>query len=413
MRKLLLLGGSSQQVIAINRAKEQGYYTVLCDYLPDNPGQFVADKFYQVSTTDKDAILTVAREEKIEGIVAYSSDPAAPTAAYVAEKLHLPGIPYEIAECFCNKGQFREFLKEHYFSVPNNIVVDVSEASSRITEIGYPAIVKPMDSSGSKGVTVVRNTDEIGDAVKFAAEYSKCQRLVIEEFIERDHKDVIEAEIFVINGKVAVWGLMNAIRDSHTNPLLPAAYSYPLNISDSRIELVKSEISRLMECAEIKYGGFNIEMVIDKNEHLYFLDVGPRNGGNMLPEYISMISKHDIVKATVCAAMGDYDRLDGIELNGLDGGYWGLVVFHTDGDGAYAGMKYSDMAQKCLVREHFFVNTGDEVHPFRMARDAVGLGFFEFPDRNIMEQIMENKCIHDHEHHINVVVQHKMGGGIT
>ena len=57
MKKLLLLGGSAQQVVAIETAKRLGYCTVLCDYLPDNPGQYAADKFYLVSTTDKDCLL--------------------------------------------------------------------------------------------------------------------------------------------------------------------------------------------------------------------------------------------------------------------------------------------------------------------------------------------------------------------
>ena len=95
MKKLLLLGGSAQQVIAIESAKRLGYSTVLCDYLPDNQGQYKADKFFLVSTTDKEAILEVAIKENIDGVVAYASDPAAPTAAYVAEKLGLPGNPYE------------------------------------------------------------------------------------------------------------------------------------------------------------------------------------------------------------------------------------------------------------------------------------------------------------------------------
>ena len=56
MKKILLLGGSAQQVVAIEKAKELGYDTVLCDFLPDNPGQYVADKFYLVSTTDKEAV---------------------------------------------------------------------------------------------------------------------------------------------------------------------------------------------------------------------------------------------------------------------------------------------------------------------------------------------------------------------
>lgn len=57
MKKILLLGGSAQQIVAINTAKRLGYYTVLCDFLPDNPGQYEADKFYLVSTTDRKSVV--------------------------------------------------------------------------------------------------------------------------------------------------------------------------------------------------------------------------------------------------------------------------------------------------------------------------------------------------------------------
>lgn len=72
-KKLLLLGGSKAQLIAIKKAKELGYYTVVCDYLEDNPGQFIADRFYLASTTDKEKILEIARKENIDGIVTYNS----------------------------------------------------------------------------------------------------------------------------------------------------------------------------------------------------------------------------------------------------------------------------------------------------------------------------------------------------
>ena len=71
--------------------------------MPDNPGQHYADKFYCVSTTDKEAILEVAEKEKVDGVVAYASDPAAPTVAYVAEKMGLPTNPYESVELLTSK----------------------------------------------------------------------------------------------------------------------------------------------------------------------------------------------------------------------------------------------------------------------------------------------------------------------
>ena len=116
MKKILLLGGSAQQIVAIKTAQKHGFYTVLCDFLPDNPGQYEVDKFYLVYTTDKEAVLKVALYEKVDGVLAYASDPAAPTAAYVAEKMGLPTNPYQAVETLFNKDKFRVFLKENGFN---------------------------------------------------------------------------------------------------------------------------------------------------------------------------------------------------------------------------------------------------------------------------------------------------------
>ena len=106
-----MLGGSMQQIPAIVQAKEKGLYTITCDYLPENPGHKYSDEFHNVSTTDKQAVLELARKLDIDGIVAYASDPAAPTAAYVAQELGLPGNPYESVEILTQKDLFRDFWR--------------------------------------------------------------------------------------------------------------------------------------------------------------------------------------------------------------------------------------------------------------------------------------------------------------
>lgn len=390
-RKILLLGGSAAQLIAIEKAKELGYYTVLCDFLPDNPGQYIADSFHLVSTTDKEAVLEVAKQEQVDGIVAYSSDPAAPTAAYVANAMNLPGMDYNVVRHFCEKQLFRDFLLKNGFNVPQSVEVKVPYdlKSIDVSHLHFPVIVKPTDSSGSKGITVLE--DEIGlqDALAYAQEYSRNGVLIIEEFIRRDHPCVIEAEIFAIDGKVVTWGLINSIRDTESNPLLPAAYSYPLNLPESRKELVKKEVSRLVAVTGKTSGAFNIEMIIDKHERLFFLDAGPRNGGNMLPEFISMIARKDIVEATIKTVMGDTDGLD-ISLDGEEGGYWGLGVLHTSQSGLFNGVEYSQLAKEALVRENVQKEMGEQVRPFERCNDLVGLNFLHFKTKSDMDEVMYN-----------------------
>lgn len=389
MKKILLLGGSAAQLVAIETAKRLGYYTVVCDYLPDNPGQYIADSFHLVSTTDKDAVLAVAREERIDGIVAYSSDPAAPTAAYVANKMGLVGLDYDVVRHFCEKNLFREFLQCHCFNVPMSVALKepYDLASVDLPVFRYPLIVKPTDSSGSKGITVIANQAELDKALSYAREFSRNGTLIIEEFIQRDHPHVIEAEIFAVDGKVMSWGLINSIRDASSNPLLPAAYTYPLQLPYERIEIVKREVSRLVASCGKASGAFNIEMIIDRDNRLFFLDAGPRNGGNMLPEFISMISRKDIVAATIENAMGNGAKID-VTLDGREGGFWGLGVLHSAVAGKFGGVAYSQKAKSCLVRENVQREIGSDIRPFERCNDLVGLSFFNFQSQVDMDEVM-------------------------
>lgn len=222
MKKILLLGGSAQQVVAIQTAKKLGYYTILCDYLDDNPGQYCADKFYLASTTDKELILEIAKKESIDGILAYASDPAAPTAAYVAEQLGLPTNPYHSVDILCNKDKFREFLAENGFDCPvSKSYTDATAAKADKDTFEFPIIMKPVDSSGSKGVTILHSSDNYDEAVDFAFSFSRSKRIIIEKFIIRKHKYTIGGDIFIDNGQVILWGLMNCFRDHSPNPLVP------------------------------------------------------------------------------------------------------------------------------------------------------------------------------------------------
>ena len=275
------------------------------------------------------------------------------------------------------------------FNVPQSVDVRVPYDISAIdtSHLNYPVIVKPTDSSGSKGVTVLDKPEGLADALLYAQQYSRNSTLIIEEFIVRDHPHVIEAEIFAVNGKVESWGLINSIRDKESNPLLPSAYSYPLDLPVERKAIVKNEVQRLVSATGNTSGAFNIEMIITKDNRLFFLDAGPRNGGNMLPEFMSLISQKDIVKATILAAMGETENLE-VELDGESGGLWGMGVLHASKAGKYAGMEYSPLAKRALIREEIQKEIGEEVRPFERCNDLVGLNFYHFNSKEDMDEVM-------------------------
>ncbi|MBR4502331.1 MAG: ATP-grasp domain-containing protein [Clostridia bacterium] len=399
MKKILLLGGSAQQIVAIETAKRLGMYTVLCDYLPDNPGQYHADRFYQVSTTDREAVLNVAEKEKIDYTIAYASDPAAPTAAWVAEKLGLPTNPFEAVNILCNKDLFRRFLKGHGFNTPMaKGYIDAATANKDFGRFTFPVIVKPVDSSGSKGATVLRDTGKAAQAVDFAFSFSRAHRIIIEEFIEKKHPYLIGGDIFVSCGRVVQWGLMNCHRDPEVNPLVPVGKSYPPLLAAEDLHEVKSTLQRLVTELGIRFGPMNVELVVDAAGRVFPIDIGPRSGGNMIPDLLGMIFGTDVVEMSVRAAMGQQTEAG----CGEGKPFYATHNLHSDRDGFFKGIAFSDDLRPHVVRECVYKKAGDDVQYFDNASKALGIVFMHFDSEEQMEWFLG----HIHEH-IHVLVEGK------
>lgn len=387
MKKILLLGGSAQQVVAIKTAKRLGYYTILCDFLTDNPGQYEADKFYLVSTTDKDAVLEVAQKEKVDGVLAYASDPAAPTAAYISEKLGLPGNPYQSVEILCNKDRFRKFLLENGFSSPKaHGYASAEDALKDKTSYEYPIIIKPVDSSGSKGATVLQSEDGLLEALKFAFSFSRSHRIIIEHFVERKHPYLIGGDIFIENGRIVLWGLMNCHRDNKVNPLVPVGKSYPLQLKAEDVNHVKDTLTSMVDKLGIRNGSMNVELVVDKNDHVWPIDVGPRSGGNMIPDLLGDMFGVDIAEMSVEAAMGTTIKKNIHEPNG----FYATHNLHSDKKGIYRNIVFSQKIEPYIYRRCLYKNVGDPVDYFDNAAKCLGIVFFKFPDENTMSNILEH-----------------------
>lgn len=387
MKKILLLGGSAQQVVAIKAARNLGYYTILCDFLPDNPGQYVADKFYLVSTTDKNAVLEVAQKEQIDGVLTYASDPAAPTAAYIAEKLGLPGNPYRSVEILCNKDQFRKFLLENGFSAPKATGYSFAEdALKDKTSYEYPIIIKPVDSSGSKGATVLYSENGLVDALEFAFSFSRCHRIIVERFIEKKHPYLIGGDIFIEDGKVVLWGLMNCHRDSHVNPLVPIGKSYPLQLDNEDVKHVKYTLSSMIEKLGIRNGSMNVELVVDKSNRVWPIDVGPRSGGNMIPDILGDMFGVNIAEMSVESAMGTTIKGNIHEPNG----FYATHNLHSNKNGAYKEIDFSPEIEPYIYRKCLYKKSGDRVEYFDNASKCLGIIFFRFPDETTMKSVLEH-----------------------
>ena len=305
--------------------------------------------------------------------------------------------PSVAVETLCNKDEFRKFLAENGFNTPKaggytsvkNALVDVGKYS-------LPIIVKPVDSSGSKGVTVVHDTDNLESALEFAFSFSRGKRIIIEEYIEKKHEYLIGGDVFVEDGKIILWGLLNCHRDNKVNHLVPVGKSYPLDLGQVDIDNVKNTLQDMVTKLGIRYGAMNVELVVDKNDKVWPIDVGPRNGGNMIPDLLGMIFDVDIVEMTVKAAMGAP-----VECSiGKGTSFYATHNLHTAQNGVFSHIEFSSEIEKFIIRKNVYKSKGDIVEYFDNAAKAIGIVFLKFNTIDEMQSIL--KKINEH---IQIIIQ--------
>ena len=166
-KRLMLLGGLRYLIPVIEAAHKLGCYVITCDYLPNNIAHKYSDEYRNVSILDKDAVLSLAKELNIDGIMSFAVDPGVISAAYVADKMGLPQTgPYESICILQNKDKFRDFLTRNGFNVPKaKGFSSIEEALHGMDSFEWPVIVKPTDSAGSKGVKKVEHPSQLKSAL--------------------------------------------------------------------------------------------------------------------------------------------------------------------------------------------------------------------------------------------------------
>lgn len=401
-QKILLLGGSPQQLVAIQAAKELGYYTIVCDYLPDNPGQYIADRFYKVSTTDIEAVYQVAVSEGVAGILAYASDPAALPAAVVAERLGLPTNPSHSVEILGVKHSWRKFLQDNGFPCPKTCSFLASETKEAIlqkaADLAFPVVVKPTDSSGSKGISIINTWDDLDPAVALAEKFSRNKVLLIEEYIERGYPSVIGGDIFVWDGKVVLFGEMECLRDNLKSPLIPIGEKWPPLLTQLQRDRIHHELQRVVSRLGVRFGEMNIEILLDKEDNVHFLELGPRAGGNMIPIQLSDAFGVDLIRANVQAAMRVKPEFVGSRIVPNEGCFMHYVL-HSYENGQLESIQIDKKIEGYVYRKVMYKKNGDYVEAFDNAAKALGIIFLNFPSVEDMEYFCRN-----HDSLINAVL---------
>ena len=307
MKRILILGADKKQIQLIKAAKEEGYYVIVCDYTDNHPGIPLADKHYQISYLDKEAVLSIAKSEQIDGVIG-NTDPAMTMVAYISEQLGLVGNSPQSIEQLLSKPAFRKLQVSAGLFSPTCIEAgDFSEVEPLLEDLKYPIIVKPSVCNGSQGTTKIAAKSlkaNILEAFQLCKRLSRNQKVTIEEFVEMPTLEVVEGDIFVLGDEI-LWNGLFTTRRSMMAPMIPMTYIFPAIIPAEKLKEVKTSVTRLVKSAGIRHGEYNIEMYFTKANHLFVIEVNPRQGGHKLPQLMEMHSGIDFNKMLVTTAVGD------------------------------------------------------------------------------------------------------------
>lgn len=384
-KKLMLLGGIRYLLPAIEAAHKHGIYVITVDYLPNNIAHKYSDEYHNVSILEKDKekVLALAKELKIDGILSYAVDPGVVAAAYVAEQIGLPfTCSYESACILQDKSRFRKFLSDNGFNAPHaKGYVNAEDAIKDVDYFIWPVIVKPVDSAGSKGVSRVDDPNDMPKAIAHALEESHNGHFIVEDFLELDGYQS-SADCFSVDGKLVYADYSDQLFDKDAaNPYTPALEIWPSTMRREHQDYLTSELQRLLTLLNCKTGLYNVESRLCKNGKPYIMEVSPRAGGNRIAELQRIGTGIDLIEAEILKAVGE-PLPNNITMPQYDECYVNDIA-HSLKAGSYQGISYDDtFKQNHVISEAIYPSIGDHVEAFHGANNAVGSIFLKFASRS-------------------------------
>lgn len=303
-KKLAIIGASYLQQPLVEKCKELGVYSICFAWEEGAVCKDLCDKFYPISTVDKDAILKVCIEEKIDGITTIASDVATLTVCYVAEKMGLVGNPDKYAQTATNKYLMRQCFMEHGVPSPKFCLTD-GQIPEIINTFSYPVIVKPTDRSGSRGVEKVLKLANLQQAVYRACHESFQQKAVIEEFVEGRE---ISVESISFKGKHYVLQITDKVT-TEAPFFVELEHHQPSSLPEVIKSKVKAIVLNALNALHIQYGASHSELKITKDGDIRVIEIGARMGGDFIgSDLVKLSTGYDFLKGVVDVAFGDFEE---------------------------------------------------------------------------------------------------------
>ena len=302
MKKLMIIGASVLQLSAILKAKEMGLHVAVVDFNPLAIGIQYADKYYNASTMDEDAVLAAAEDYQPHGIMTLATDMPMRGVAKVAEKLGLPGISYDTALKATDKFEMIKAFKAHNVASPWFFTVDsLDELKALEDQLTYPCIMKPTDNAGSHGVVLAKCFDDMLREYDYSRENARHGKVIIEEYLKGDE---VSVEVMVVDGKVNILQITDKLTTGAPH-FVEMGHSQPSRHPIVTQEAIKELAAKACQAVGINQGPAHVEMMVTERGPV-MIELGARMGGdNITTALVPLSTGIDMVKATIEVALGN------------------------------------------------------------------------------------------------------------
>ena len=303
MRTVLFVGAGRHQRRAIEQAKAAGLRVAAVDRNQDAPGLAEADIARIVDFSDVDAVLRATRRLRLDGVLTVSSDRAVPVVAAVAESRGLPGIGTTTAHLMTHKVAMRRRLAEAGVPQPRFAAVrNLSETRRAADAVGFPAVLKPADSGGQRGVFRVESLDDVDVHLHEALAASPAGDAILEEFV-----DGIELNGIVVarNGETIPLTLSDRLRPPGVGFGVGWIHVYPPTIPPEQLVEAERIAEHTVHALGLGTGIAFPQLIAASDGRVVVVECAARIPGGQMADLVRVAVGVDLVEVQLAMALGD------------------------------------------------------------------------------------------------------------
>ena len=281
-KSILVFGVGELQRSIIRRAKLMGLYTIGIDPCADAVCKDEVDAFEIVGGQDFEGTCAIVEKYGVDAIVTAATDKPLVMMARVAEKYGFPFYSVETAQWSTDKYQMKQrFLEGCVPCARGRLIAKVEEAD----DLYYPLIVKPRDNSGSRGVKLCRNKEELKEAMQEALQYSHLDTVLVEEYIEGQEYSI---EGMHYDGKSEV--IQFTEKTTTEFPYnVELAHKQPANLTEEQKNDIRELVSKIAQCMYFENCPSHTELKINKRG-IFIIETSPRLGGDYITSTLVPLS---------------------------------------------------------------------------------------------------------------------------